>query len=117
VKISLRFVSWLDILDIPACSIPYILFKLKEIKKDEVISIGLHAIFAVCYRMYSHPFSLLLSNLSVSYYYLKELFACFTNIGAIGTDKSPFNLSTKHSPNTFGALQPPDSYRDGQVSF
>jgi len=38
VKISLRFVSWLDILDVPLCSIPYILFKLEEIKKSEVIS-------------------------------------------------------------------------------
>ena len=34
VKISLRFVSWLDILDLPLCSTPYILFKLEEIKKS-----------------------------------------------------------------------------------
>ena len=34
-KISLRFVSWLDILDMPSCNIPYILFKLEEIKADE----------------------------------------------------------------------------------
>lgn len=44
VKISLRFVSYLDIQDIPLCSIPYILFKLKEIKKDEVISPRQHAL-------------------------------------------------------------------------
>jgi len=33
VKISLRFVSWLDILDILIGSIPYILLKLEEIKR------------------------------------------------------------------------------------
>ena len=43
VKISLRFVSWLDILDIGLQLIPYILFKLEEIKKDEAISLRLHA--------------------------------------------------------------------------
>jgi hypothetical protein len=34
VKISLRFVSLLDILDIQLSRIPYILFKLEEIKKS-----------------------------------------------------------------------------------
>lgn len=43
VKISLRFASWLDILDIPS-SIPYILFKLKEIKKNKVLSLKQHTI-------------------------------------------------------------------------
>jgi hypothetical protein len=33
VKISLRFLSWLDILVIKPCPIPYILFKLEEIKR------------------------------------------------------------------------------------
>jgi hypothetical protein len=42
VKISLRFVSWPDMLDIPQGSIPYILFKLEEIKKDEAISLREH---------------------------------------------------------------------------
>jgi hypothetical protein len=38
VKISLRFVSWLDILNMLLSGISYILFKLKEIKKSEVNS-------------------------------------------------------------------------------
>ena len=83
-KISLRFVSWLDILDIPACSIPYILFKLKEIKKDEVISIGLHAILLYAIGCTLIPFHFYYQI----YWYLtlisKNYFACFTNIGAIG---------------------------------
>jgi hypothetical protein len=33
----------LDILDTPHCSVPYILFKLKEIKKGEAFSLREHA--------------------------------------------------------------------------
>jgi hypothetical protein len=58
VKISLRFFSWLDILDILAGSIPYILFKLEEIKKSEAFSPREHAFKAVWALMRSHPFSL-----------------------------------------------------------
>jgi hypothetical protein len=46
-KTPLRFFSWLDILDTPTCKVPYILFKLEEIKKDEAISIPEHALKAV----------------------------------------------------------------------
>jgi len=41
------FCLLVDILDIPRCSIPYILFKLEEIKKNEAISLREHALKAV----------------------------------------------------------------------
>jgi len=66
----------LDILDIPLCSIPYILFKLEEIKKNEAISLREHAIKAVWTPMCSHPFSPLkiksIGNLTI---YSKALLA------------------------------------------
>jgi hypothetical protein len=37
----------MDILDTPTCGIPYILFKLEEIKTDEAISSREHALKAV----------------------------------------------------------------------
>jgi hypothetical protein len=37
--------------------IPYILFKLEEIKKDEVISLRQYALKAISYAVHSHPFS------------------------------------------------------------
>jgi len=37
-NLPVRLVSWLDILDIEQYSIPYILFRLEKIKKDEAIS-------------------------------------------------------------------------------
>jgi len=65
VKISLRFVSWLEILDIAHCTIPYILFKLEEIKKSgpylcENIPFGCLGTDG------SHSFALYTSNLLVS---------------------------------------------------
>lgn len=57
-KSPFRFVSWLDILDIKLCLIPYILFKLKEIKKSEVISTVEHTKIVACTNVYSRSFSL-----------------------------------------------------------
>ena len=37
-NLPVRLVSWLDILDIEQFSIPYILFRLEKIKKDEASS-------------------------------------------------------------------------------
>jgi hypothetical protein len=56
------FALLVDILDIQQSHIPYILFKLEEIKKDEVSSIGQHAsmLFAI-------GFTLTLFHLIVNY--------------------------------------------------
>lgn len=66
-KISLRFVSWLDILDILLGGIPYILFKLEEIKKSEVISPRQH-IVRLLRRASLSPFFTFLN-----YYHLKSI--------------------------------------------
>ncbi len=74
VKISLRFVSWLDILDIQLSHIPYILFKLEEIKKS-----GPDLCENIPQRLFRHKwlslfFTFNKSNLLVSYFYAKDLF-------------------------------------------
>ena len=53
-----------------ALRVPYILFKLEEIKKSEVVSLREHTIKVVWTLMYSHPFSLF--NYQI-YWYLKLL--------------------------------------------
>jgi hypothetical protein len=74
VKISLRLVSWLDILDI--IKLHYSLHSVQTLreKKNEVLSIGQYTSRVTLPSVYSHSFSL--SNTKVIY---------SANIGAIGT--------------------------------
>ena len=92
-KISLRFVSWLDILDILLGGIPYILFKLEEIKKSEVISPRQH-IVRLLRRASLSPFFTFLN-----YYHLKS-------IGILTSILKSFLTIFKHRRRRFaGKLQ------------
>ncbi len=81
VKISLRFVSFLDILDIPLSCIPYILFKLEEIKKS-----GPNLCENIPQRLFRHIwlslfFTLIIKSISILPLYQRAKIYQKSNIG------------------------------------
>jgi len=64
VKNSLRFVSWLGYSEYTAVSsISYILFKLEEFKKSEVLSLCQYTCWLLRHKCHSHSFSLWLKTI------------------------------------------------------
>ena len=60
VDVSLRFVSWLDILTVPESATSYILFKLKEKERDEAVSLREYIL-----RLFRHRLALIPHHFSI----------------------------------------------------
>ena len=77
------FCLLLDILDIPPGSIPYILFKLEEIKKEEAVSPRQHALKLISHKMCSPPFfTFLPKSIGILIISQRTILLYFVNIGA-----------------------------------
>jgi hypothetical protein len=94
----------LDILDTPTCSIPYILFKLEEIKKGEAISLREHTIQGCLAATALSPFFTLKSkSIGTFISFQRTSLPTFTNIGGAETQSRCRRINHKKTFNSLKA--------------